>query len=60
MRSMNRGLMQALQSYTPEYKQELLSRAERTWRPGEQEAVDMEENEVSAEEDDAISGPEAG
>jgi hypothetical protein len=33
MSGINRGLMQALQRYTPEYKEDLLSRAERTWRP---------------------------
>jgi hypothetical protein len=52
--------MQALQSYTPEYKKELLSRAERTWRPGEQEMGDTEENDVSAGEEEVVSSPEAG
>jgi len=30
--------MQALQHYTPEYKKELLSRSERTWRPQEEQS----------------------
>ena len=38
MSGLNRGLMQALQHYTPEYKKELLSRSERTWRPQEEQS----------------------
>jgi hypothetical protein len=52
--------MQALQSYTPEYKKELLSRAERTWRPDKQEVGDAEENEVLAGEEEVVSSLEAG
>ena len=37
MNKVSRGMMQALQRYTPEYKAQVLSRAERTWRPGELE-----------------------
>jgi hypothetical protein len=33
MTRVNRGMMQALQRYTPEYKEQVLNRAERTWRP---------------------------
>jgi hypothetical protein len=36
--------MHALQNYTPEYKEELLSRAERTWRPNQVEAADTGED----------------
>lgn len=31
----SKGMMQALQRYTPEYKEQVLNRAERTWRPGD-------------------------
>lgn len=45
MSRISRGLMHALQNYTPEYKEELLSRAERTWRPNQMEMPDTGEDE---------------
>ncbi|MBN1378056.1 MAG: hypothetical protein JXA04_02340 [Gammaproteobacteria bacterium] len=54
----SKGMMQALQRYTPEYKEEILNRAERTWRPiqAENRESGTEENVISEVRNDFTEG----